>query len=352
VTIALGSSGSAGKVMPPQAIKIAREGIMRTAAERDVMFLDILVGNEPSHVPGRPMRQIVEVLDQLRRAEASAKWYDKNKRKAFIRDLELFADKACILLYYTNADAPGASFADLDTDEQRDENKKEREGRPESSHLVVNLVSQPDQATRYLAILEESSQLTRSLVQRYLTALLKEAATRWKSEFSVQHIDGSRGKDGSLKTQSFYPKLDLQGHLSADFKADLQAGILRGISLETSSADKLAFGETRSVVPRRHDVKLTPLGPWRLNPLEKITDALRMGRDNKYETARVVFVTQDGTSHVAFLDTDSGNVVNDGYIKRCRLCDFDHFLSEASTSIDGQMRDEAYAFASGTVNIL
>ena len=76
------------------------------------------------------------------------------------------------MLYDTDAEAPGATFADLDTDEQRDENKKEREGRPESAHLVVKLTGQNEQASRYLAILEESTRLTRRHVQWYLNSIL------------------------------------------------------------------------------------------------------------------------------------------------------------------------------------
>jgi hypothetical protein len=230
------------------------------------------------------MRQIVDTLDQLRLGGLTARWYEKKTRKVFIRELQISADntKVCILLYDTDAEAPGASFANLDTDEQRNEDKKEREGRPESVHFVMMLSHETNQATRYLGILEESSRLPRGLVQRYLNGLLKDAAKRWKDQFSVPHIDGSRLKDGSPKPQMFHPLLDLQGHLSDEFQADLAAGILRGISLESARADRLAFGEPRSVIPRRNDIKLAPRGSWRDDPIGKINDTLHLGRENRY----------------------------------------------------------------------
>jgi hypothetical protein len=328
--------------MMPISDLILRERIMRTASQRDVMFLDVLTENEPEHVPARPLRELMDKIGQLRRATPTAKWYQNNTRKVFIRELQVFDndDKICLLLYDTDADAPGASFANLDTDEQRNEDKQEREGRPESAHLIIKLASQEDKASRYLAILEESSRLTRSQVQRYFNAILKDIPKHWKGEFSVPHIDGSRMRNGTPRMQSFYPKVDLQGHLSDDFQTDLQMGKLRGIALETSRPDRLDFGEPRSVQARRRDIKLKPVGSWRDEPLRKIHDAIRIGRDQRYENARITFQTQDGTSHVALLDTVTENLVNDGYIKRLRLSDFDHLILEASTSIDTQLRDK------------
>jgi hypothetical protein len=253
---------------------------MRTASARDVLFLDALIRNEPAHVPARPMRQIVDTLDRLRQSGLTARWYEKKTRKVFIRELQISEDdtKVCILLYETDAEASGASFANMDTDEQRDEDKREREGRPESAHFIMMLTHEADQGTRYLAVLEESSRLPRGLVQNYLNGLLKDAAKRWKERFSVPHIDGSLLRGGSPRPQLFHPLLDLQGHLSADFQSDLAAGILRGISLESSRADRLAFGEPRSVIPRRNDIKLSPRGSWRDDPLGKINDTLHLGK--------------------------------------------------------------------------
>ena len=111
---------------------ILRERIMRTASQRDVMFLDVLTENEPEHVPARPLRELMDKIGQLRLATATAKWYQNNTRKVFIRELQVFDndDKICLLLYDTDADAPGASFANLDTDEQRTKiNKKGKDDR-------------------------------------------------------------------------------------------------------------------------------------------------------------------------------------------------------------------------------
>jgi hypothetical protein len=260
----------------------------------------------------------------------------------FIRDFQYSDDgsKACLLICDTDGDAPGASFANLDTDIQRDVDKEAREGRPESAHLLANLDAEAGHATRYLALLEESSRLPRGLIERYVNALLKIVCKQQRATYTAPHVDGSVELDGRPRMQPFRAKMALQGHLSDDFRADLEAGKLRGISLETSSADKVNFGEARSVAFRRNDIKLRPAGSWKDNPMGKVQDALHIGNANKFENARIVFQTQDGTSHVAILDTETGNLVNEGYIKRSRLDGFDHLLSEASRSIDIQIRDK------------
>jgi hypothetical protein len=283
----------------------------------------------------------MQTIKRFKQHKCVAKWSNNNTRKLFVRELQEFDnDKICLLLYDTDAEAPGASFADLDTDEQRDENKKEREGRPQSAHLVVKLTGENEPASRYLAILEESTRLTRRHVQWYLNAILKDAVKYSQQEFCVPHIDGSKLRDGTPKMQNFYPKFDLQGHISHSFRKDLETGKLRGITLESTKGDRLAFAESGSVQFRRSDIKLRPVGPWYKEPFAKIKDALNLGRAHRYETARIVFQTLDGTSHVAMLDTETENLVTDGYIKRIRLDGFDHPISEANTTIDTQLRDK------------
>jgi hypothetical protein len=169
---------------------------------------------------------------------------------------------------------------------------------------------------------------------------LKDVSKYSPQEFCVPHIDGSRLRDGTPKMHNFHLKFDLQGHISHSFQKDLETGKLRGITLESTKDDRHAFTEGRSVQFRRSDIKLRPVGPWYKEPFVKIKDALNLARAHRYETARIVFQTLDGTSHVALLDTETENLVTDGYIKRIRLDGFDHPISEANTTIDTQLRDK------------
>ena len=320
---------------------------MRTSTERDVMFLDIIIGSDPAYIAPFPIGELIQKLIVLKEEEpnATAKWYKKNNRKVFIRDLAVMeGSSVCLLLYDTDADAPGASFADLDTDVQRDEAKKDREGRPESAHLVIK-TTPGDETSTYLALLEESSRLNRSHVERYLNGLLGDISKRWKGEFKVPHPDGSITTDGGPHMQSYRPRLEMLGHLSADFQKDLETGKLRGISLETSRVATASpgLGEPRSVQVTRRDIKLRPRGSWRDHPMSKIRDAIGIGRESSYETARIVFETQDGTSHTALMDTATGDLLNDGYVRRYRLTSFDHLLLEATSSIDPQVNGKMHS---------
>jgi hypothetical protein len=177
----------------------------------------------------------------------------------------------------------------------------------------------------------------------YLNGILREVVKTWRPEFEVPHIDGSVNPDGTPRMQRFQPEFELQGHLSDAFQADLEAGKLRGVSLESSRAERLAFGESGSIRAVRNDVKLKPIGSWLDDPMGKVREVIRFGRSNRYEAARISFDTADGTSHTTIIDTETDALRNDGYIKRQRLQDFDHLLSEACTTIDAQMRDKMNA---------
>jgi hypothetical protein len=122
------------------------------------------------------------------------------------------------------------------------------------------------------------------------------------------------------------------GHLSDDFAADLAAGGLTGITLETSQDQRIGFGEGRRLVPVRKQIRMKVKGSWRDGAQEIIRDARRLGRANNYEAARIAFKSADGSSHTAILDTETGAVMNDGYIKRVRLSAREVFLPEASTT--------------------
>jgi hypothetical protein len=231
---------------------------MRTATERDALFLDIVVKNDPDFIPPRTIIQLLENINNLIPTESNVsnrttKWYRQKTRKVFIRNKVWFNDDkslACLPIYDTNSAKPEASYTDLDTDVQRDIEKQDREGRPESVHLVLSTNGNPGNTDTYRAIMEGSGSLNRGFVESYLNGVLKIVRQTSPETFRVERLDGARHRDGSPITQRFTPLLELQGHLSREFREDLEAGILRGISLETSKREKLNLGETRFVHER------------------------------------------------------------------------------------------------------
>jgi hypothetical protein len=262
-------------------------------------------------------------------------WSHDKKRKVYIRDMEVNdADQHLWLLLYSNdAEATGASFAHLQTDKHRYEDKQEGEGRPESAHLLISLADPQPGSSRYLALLEEAPTLPRARVERYLCSLLRNARKADPEVFKYPAPTGERDRSGAPKMLPYSNKISLIGHLSADFQTDLENGALRGISLETTAKQHFGFGEGARLEPVRKNIKLGTRDTWGEDPLSIVKDALSLGKKNKYEAARIVFQSADETTHTALLDTETGGVLNEGYIKKVRLTAKDVFLPDASTSL-------------------
>jgi hypothetical protein len=163
---------------------------------------------------------------------------------------------------------------------------------------------------------------------------MRAAYKAHKDEFLYPSPGGEMKRDGTPKMIGYRNSVTLGGHISNDFNADIAAGMLRGVCIETEHKESIGFGERKRLTPVRNQIKLNVKGSsWKDNPGEIIAEALGMGKDNKYEKARISFVTPDKTAHTAVLDTANGAVLNDGYIKKARIDARDIMLPEASLKI-------------------
>jgi hypothetical protein len=314
---------------------------MRNQHTRDILFLDVRVAGDPEIAPAKSIREIAVLIGKLRDSKGAVSWNRPKTRKTYIRDFEIDDDTGMIwlLLCATDAHAPGASFADLDTDEQRDEEKKEGEGRPETAHLMILQAETKDGSGEYLALLEECPSFPRAKVEKYLNFLLRTAYKEHKDDFLYPSPTGEMKRDGTPKMIQYRNSATIGGHMSTDFLADIEAGTIRGMWLETDHKASIGFGERKRLTPVRKQIKLSVSGSgWKDGPRELIGEALGMGRDNKLETARIAFVAPDNTAHTAVLDTENGTILNDGYIKKGRIDAKDLMLPEASKKFIPQLQ--------------
>ena len=134
-------------------------------------------------------------------------------------------------------------------------------------------------------------------------------------------------------------KFDIQGHLSTAFIEMLEEGKLTGIGLETNRREHLAIADGTYVIPRKQELQLTPTaGKWSEHPIQRFREAMNLGAQNGYENARITFTGQDQKSHSVKLNTQTGNVLGDGFIKKRRLSGFTALLSEADVSINQEIK--------------
>lgn len=321
---------------------------MRTQHSRDVFFYDIRVVPDPLAAPRKSMQAIAALIGRLHADRQTVRWDRSNTHKTYLRDFSFDEQKGIMWLLLCSADAhaPGASFMHLETDDQRDEEKRDGEGRPETSHLLIRSTETNAGSSQYLALFEESSRFPRIAVERYLNFLLRQTAKSYKDEYLYPAPSGERLADGKPKMIRFQNSVTVSGHLSNDFKADIKAGTLRGVSLVTSDTTNFGFGETKRLTPVEKQIKLKVSGSWNENSAQLIADALAIGKTNKLEKARIVFATADKVAHTAMIDTENGNVLNDGYIKKVRLNANEIMLPEASRTFVPLLQERMLALMS------
>lgn len=308
---------------------------MRNQHTRDIFFFDVRINSEPPSAPRKSMLAFANLVKGLVASRATVRWSRNKTHKTYLRDFSLDekTGQLWLLLCSADAEAPGASFMHLESDAQRDEEKRDGEGRPETSHLLITCHERIAGSGQYLALFEESPRFPRIDVERYLNFLMRQAATSYKDVFTYPSPRGERDKHGAPKMIGYRNTVSVSGHLSSDFKKDLEQGVLRGVSLVTTHRANFGFGEGKRLAPVQKQIKLAVEGSWKDGPSHIIKEALKLGKDNKYEAAKVIFAGSDKVSHTALIDTDNGNVLNDGYIKKVRLSANEIMLPEASRKL-------------------
>lgn len=319
---------------------------MRTNSIRDITFYDFLIKADPGHAPDKSMTYFIQRLEQLYNSNGTERWNRNRTQKIFIRGLEIDRTRGhvTILIYHTDGNASGASYAHLDNNNQRNETPLPREGRPESAHLLLTLTSSSQGEQRFLGLLEESTKINRVTVQSYLNFLFRKIKSENPADFVAPRPDGSLKRDGTPQTYPYRSKFEISGHPSDEFMNMLREGKLSGIALETNRADQFAFGDGTLVSASKKELRLTPVaGKWHERGVDRFNEAIRLGRERNYENARITFQAPDGKSHTARIDTASGNTYADQFIKRQRLTGFTRFLHDADEAINDEMRSKMLA---------
>lgn len=318
---------------------------MRDSHTRDVTFYDIIVRSDPAFAPALDIHYFIQKVSNLYAGNQTEKWNKTRSKKIYIREMEVDqnAEYALFLLYYNNGDVSPASYAHLDTNQQRIAPIRTREGRPESAHLLIKLTPQRRGQKRYLVLLEDSTRLNRAVVENYLSFLFDQVRKANLGDFRAPSPDGAVDDNGDPITEKFYNKFELEGHPSTAFLQMIREGKLTGISLETASQDRYSIADGAYVRPIRRDLKLAPTsGSWAENPIERFREALRLGARAGYEQARVTFNSADNKSHTAKVITATGNMIADSLIKKKRLT-FNTLLNDADEQIHSEIKAKMLA---------
>lgn len=306
---------------------------MREARARDVRHFDIRLDPFPADAPRKKLSSILQDILSFYKDPAVVWWNRAKTRKIYIRDMSSAGSLFYILLYSVDSEAAGASFSHLTTDQQRDEHPQVGEGRPESAHLVIRCRDEDDNNGVWTLLAEEAGSLPRRRIEVYMRHVVSELIKSQKINWRYPDPDGSVDSKGVPRTKSYRADLRLAGHLSLELKQALESGGLTGIALETHRAEKMGFGEGRYFKPKVKQLRLSAVGSWSEEPFERIAEALRIARSNNWDEMRINFKTSDGAPHQVLLNSENGQTMNDGFVRRTRVTFSGLAMSEAEQEI-------------------
>jgi hypothetical protein len=306
---------------------------MRDALTRDIVVLDTMISADPAYAPRRKLSDIVGRIAGLPPDE-QAQWRRNKSFKTHLRDIEFEKSKRWVkfLVCINDKDMPGASFAEMETDEQRDIEKEAGEGRPLTSHVLMSLVPYKDDRNRYITLLEQG--ISRAGVQAFFNSLLRAVAKASPEDFKHPSPSGAKGPDGKIEKYKYKNMVEFLGHPSSDFEEAIKGGKINGVALQTHNKQIVGTGDGDLIIPRRQDLQLSAKKGWNL---ESLTAARKLGKQRKYEAARIAFQSSDGTSHSTELDVTTGLILGDGFTQTHRISGMGIFLPEASLALESPL---------------
>lgn len=309
---------------------------MRDNQIRDVTFFDLVIKSDPAHAPQKTIKYLAAEIKKLYDTGKTDKWNRKKTQKLYIRDLELTQDYLLLLLYDNDGHAPVASYAHLDTNDQRLLPPEDREGSPETVHILIKI--NPDHKKKHLVLAEDSHRINRSTIENYLNFLIRSIRKALPVDFEAPHPSGAMTAKGPV-LYKYKNNIELQGHPSPNFIKMLESGKLIGIGLETAVKENIAVGDGSFLSPTKKELKLAPIsGTWKDSLKDKYKDALSLGKGHGYEHARITFVASDNKSHTVRVDTETQNIIGNSFIKKNRLKGFSSFLANAELKINTEIK--------------
>lgn len=301
---------------------------------RDVYFYDLELKPSKEGAVAPPMSEVVNVL--LRKFDAKEATYQINHdtESLTIRDIQIDEQNCVAVLLITHADpsAPNAVYAKPDDGTSRVIRKEPGEAGEFGAHVVVSLQEEAQRPNSYLALVERVQSVGRAHVERLLNGLINAQYKANENTFVCEDQSGKRTRTGEAKMIGFRPIVHFSGHPSENFVRDLEAGVLSGLTM-VKATEQAPFGRRRYLTKKEMSLKVNVNKDNIVaNLWDDLKDALSIESD-AWSEARISFSKDDGRSVQVCVDTATGNIRDDTYVKTVRFCNIDPFLDNSSNII-------------------
>jgi len=209
--------------------------------------------------------------------------------------------------------------------------KNEDVGTEFSSHVVFK--NTKVKSTVYLALYEQTPKLPIKLIARYLNEIFKKLAREFNEDFKLIHPQNIKDSKGDPKKIKTYFKCHFNGHVSDQFKDDLNSGSFKDVKLITGDLKKVdgydvqKHSDLKEIhIPVSIDKKAISIAGGNHKWLAKFR--LGVAKDLGMQELKVSFKDETDASHTADIDVDTGMLVNsEKYVKKVKITGFSEPLT-------------------------
>lgn len=315
--------------------------------ERTVLFLDLHIATKTrsADINGLPNRftlnELFEKIQALREANNVnlIRGGENTKKEIYLADIEPDAAKGhwTLLINITDTTLADEVHREIGGNEatRKVNAKKNGVGTDFSSHIIIK--STPEADGSWTVLYEQSSALPVRVVSNYLNELFRRVARANKGDFEIDHPKNAVDSKGSVKKINTYCHCHFNGHISDEFRDDLNGGSLKSLTLITGEIKSVVGYDAQKhtsvkevqlpiIIDKKAILKAGDNWSW-LDNLRK-SDA----KDLKMQEIKVSFKDDGDVSHTAEIDITTGKLINDDrYVKKVKITDFFDILT---TSVD------------------
>lgn len=272
-----------------------------------------------------PVKKAFELM-QLVPLEQRIKELSKGHELLYVSDWEWTDRIISILINKSDKGMSDPVFTVPKENKRRTAEKLEEEGQDFSVHMVIQLPE--DDLNPALIIIEHCAGLGVSTIKKLLNQLFIDAKKISPDDFEQVHPDGSVNNNGKQKTYNVMFKCELDGHISDDFKYDLDHGKVHSIELITDKEQHTHFDEDGYIKEKCKTLILTLENNEHslTNKFDRIVSVFKNQKDN-YSRAKVKFKAPTGVDRTVEMNTAEG--LAQAYVKKGKLDEFEFDLKSS-----------------------
>jgi len=246
-----------------------------------------------------------------------------------------------MLVRLSDKTAPNAVYSDPAAGQFDVLEKDENQGSDFGCHVIISTAPEQGMPNIYTCAIERVPGLASSLIRRLLSKLLNYEFRDDGSSFSYPHPAGGLTRQGQPRTDRCCPHIELRGRPSDTLINDVNNGQITGISLVkaeavTPIAGSAYLNKAETELRLQIDQNNLPGNLW-----QSLVQTFQ-ATSGTYGTAKVSYKVPGKNRTVTVqIDTNTGNPLEELYVKFFELQNIYPFLDQSAMDIVDHLRDLA-----------